>query len=101
MLMQWQKILLLIDKCPNHTPITLSNVAVKVLPENMTLIILPLDQGSIALLKRAYMRYMMRAIMVAMKASQNITDFAKKVSKFNVVLNTNVALDTVPEAALH
>ena len=60
----------------------------------------PLDQGTFALLKKAYIRHMIEDIMMAKKASDNIAELAKEVTILVAVLNTKVAWDAVPEEAI-
>ena len=43
----------------------------------------------------------MGVIMMAMRALENITDLARKVTIFNAMLNIKVAWDTVSEVAIH
>ena len=41
-------------------------------------------------MKKAYAQYMMEELMPAMNASDNITELAKKVKNFNLVLKTKL-----------
>lgn len=49
-----KKVLLLLDNCPAHPKVTLSNIKLVFLPPNCTSVIQPLDQGIIKCLKNYY-----------------------------------------------
>ena len=68
-------------------------------PKNTVFRLQPLDQGSIALMKKAYMQYMMAKPTTTRKASDNITEPAKKVTVCDAVLKTKVTWDSIHEVA--
>ena len=97
---QQLKILLFLDSYPNHIPVKLSNMAIKLLLKNIASRLQPIDQDTIALLKRTLSTYIMGDILTAMMASENVTDLAKKVTTFDDILNTKVVWDAVAESII-
>lgn len=100
MMTQRRKILLLLDNCPSHPSINLSNVKMVFLPKNTTAHLQPMDQGVIASLKAKYKRLMMTHICLRMKESTSVTDLAKKVRIYDAILRTKTAWDEVAPGTL-
>ena len=79
-------ILLLLDNCPSHPDIALSNIKLQFLPKN-TSELQPLDMGIIAWLKSFYKKLLMTEIRCEMKESSSIVDLVKKVSIYDAIVN--------------
>ena len=81
-------ILLLLDNCPSHPDIKLSNIRLQFLPKNTTSHLQRLDRGAIAWIKSYYKRLLMFTLRIAIKESQDIVELAKNVKIYPAIINT-------------
>lgn len=96
MKIQGRKILLLLDNCPAHPPLAVSNVKLLFLPKNTTAKLQPLDQGIIAWLKQRYKKLLLTHICEAMEECNDVTSLAKAVRIYDAIVNTKQAWDSLP-----
>ena len=97
---QGRHILLLLDNCPSHPDIKLSNVKLQFLPKNTTSELQPLDRGVIAWVKSYYKRLLMSTLQRAMKDSRDIVDLVKNVKIYPAVVNTIAVWDKLPSETI-
>lgn len=95
MLTKGRKILLLMDNCPAHPPISLTNVNVVFLPKNTTAVLQPMDAGVIAWVKNRYKRLMMTHIVEVMDQASDVTSLAKKITIWDAVVYLKSAWDQI------
>ena len=91
---QNRNIILLLDNCPSHPDIKLSNIKLVFLPKNTTSELQPLDTGVIAWLKSYYKRLLMTQLR-AMKDSKDIVNWSK-VTIYAAVANTKDSWKEMP-----
>ena len=80
-------ILLLLDNCPSHPDIKLSNIKLVFLPKNTTSHLQPLNKGIIAWLKNFYKKQLMTEIRHAMDDCNSVIELAKKVTIYDAIVN--------------
>ena len=72
---------MLIDNCPAHPKIELSNIKLVFFPVNCTSVLQPMDQGVIATFKQYYRRIVLQKLIITMESqpapSEGNTDIAK------------------------
>ena len=91
---QNRNIILLLDNCPSHPDIKLSNIKLVFLPKNTTSELQPLDMGVIAWLKSYYKRLLMTQLR-AMKDSKDFVNWSK-VTIYAAVVNTKDSWKEMP-----
>ena len=99
MVHQCHKIVLLLDNCPHHPDISLSNVKLVFLPKGTTSELQPLHHGIIAWLKR-YTRLMMSNINLVIKESENVTDVAKCITIYDGIVNIIGSWELTPSTTI-
>ena len=100
MRIQNRNILLLMDNCPSHPDIHLSNIKITFLPKNTTSKLQPLDAGIIQMTKTHYRKLMMREIRLAMEECDTVSDVAKKVTVLDAIVNLSIAWNKVPAESI-
>ena len=93
-------IILLLDNCPSHPDIKLSNVKLRFLPKNITSHFQPLDKGIIAWLKNFYKRQLMTEIHPAMDECKTVIELAKKVTIYDAIVNIKDGWDQLPASTI-
>lgn len=100
MRIQNRNILLLMDNCPSHPDINLSNIKISFLPKNTTSKLQPLDAGIIQMTKTNYRKLMMREIRLAIEECDTVSDVAKKVTVLDAIINLSIAWNRVPAESI-
>ena len=95
MKIQKRKILLLIDNCPAHPPVTASNVKPVFLPPNTTSRLQPCDAGIIRAFKSHYRKRLLRHVLFHMDECNQASDLAKQVNFLDSILWVNTAWASV------
>ena len=93
-------IILLLDNCPSHPDIKLSNVKLHFLPENTTSYLQPLDKGIITWLKNFHKRQLMTEIWHAMNECNMVVELAKKVKIYDAIVNVKDGWNQLPVATI-
>lgn len=96
MQVQGRKVLLMLDNCPAHPPVTLSNVKLLFLPKNTTSHLQPMDAGVIAWLKKRYTRLFLTDLVEAMSEAADVTALAKAITIWDAIINVKLAWDCLP-----
>ena len=92
MKLKGRSILLLIDNCPAHPSIQLSNVKVVFLPANTTSKLQPCDAGIIETMKRGYRKKFLRHLIINLDDDvTSARDLAKKVTVLDAIFWVNSA----------
>ena len=95
MKIQKRKILLLIDNCPAHPPVTASNVRLVFLPPNTTSRLQPCDAGIIRAFKAHYRKHLLRHVLFHMDECNQASDLAKQVNLLDSILWVNTSWTSV------
>ena len=85
MKLKGRKILLLVDNCPAHPEMTLSNVKIVFLPPNTTSKLQPCDAGIIENLKRGYRRRFLRHLLHSMDDKATARALARSVTVLDAI----------------
>ena len=95
------KILLLVDNCNGHPPLTHENVKVHFLPANTTSVLQPMDQGAISIMKTHFKyKLLEEAIKFSAGNQKNLMDFLKQVDLLDAINWVTDSWNEVPESAL-
>lgn len=88
MRVQDRKILVFVDNCSAHPPLSLSHVTFKMLPPNTTSQLQPMDAGIIQAVKMNYRKTFLRNVLIDMERDQTATgpELAKSVDLLDAVL---------------
>ena len=84
---------MLLDNCPGHPDIKLSNIELKFLPKNTTSHLQQMDKGIITWLKNFYKRQLMTEIRCAMNECNTVVELAKKVTIYDSIVNVKDGWD--------
>ena len=97
-LQNWHILLLLLDNCPSHRDIKLSNIKLRFLPKNTTSHLQPLDRGIITWLKNFYKRQLITEICRAISDCNTVVELAKKVTIYDAIVNVKDGWVQLPSA---
>ena len=89
--------LMLVDNCPAHCPVELTNITLEFLPANTTSLIQPCDGGIIKCLKGHYRRLLAQRINSYMEAEDNVnaSDLTKRIKVIDALHLLKAAWDLV------
>ena len=95
-----RKILLFVDNCSAHPPVTLSNLKLVFLPPNTTSRLQPCDAGIIATVKAHYRRRLLRHLISEMDEANTATDLSKRVNIKHAISWLSMAWTSVTETCI-
>ena len=88
-------ILSLLDNCPSHPQIQLSNVTLCFYPKNTTSTLQAMDQGVIANFKKKYTKRMSNMARIAAQSVKDVTEFVKNIFIFDAAMHAVIAWNGV------
>jgi hypothetical protein len=95
-----RKILMFIDNCAAHPPVTLSHVKLVFLPPNTTSRLQPCDAGIIAAVKSQYRKRLLRHLLANMDECNSATELCKRVTIKDAIGWLSVAWTSVSESCI-
>ena len=95
MKLQGRDIIMLLDNCPSHPAITLSNIKLTFYPKNCTSKLQAMDLGVIANLKTKYKRSIHNQARIMVKTVKDVREFMSKLTTFDAILHCKNAWDAV------